>query len=122
LKETVEKTSLPNVTFLATLWKKNAIRSTIADEIIDALLGESATSVLNENKIEAGCVFILASAEKMESVSRDKVYGIIQKLEELKEQVTSRIRFKIMDVLDTYKAGWKVHKAEAGPSKFTIKP
>jgi hypothetical protein len=43
----------------------------------------------------------------------------MQRLEQLKEIVTSRIRFKIMDVTDAQAAGWHVRKAESGPSKIS---
>jgi hypothetical protein len=101
--------------FLGELYLKKLITTRIALEIIETLITED----VDEDKIEGACEFILNCSEKIRNINDEKLGTILLRLEELKEQVSARIRFKIMDIFDAKSAGWNVRKHESGPSRIS---
>jgi hypothetical protein len=76
---------------------------------------------MDEDRIECACEFILHCTAKIGKSDIDKVDRVLTRLNTLKEEVSTRIRFKIMDVFDAQSAGWCVRRSEAGPTKKTAK-
>jgi len=99
--------------FLGELYKKKLITTRIALEIISTLLED-----VEDDKIEGACEFILSCTDKIAEIQSDKLAKILTRMDELKEQVSSRIKFRIMDLFDAKEAGWNVKKFEAGPNKI----
>ena len=84
--------------FLGDLFKTKLITKRIAYEVVhDLLQGQ------DEDKIYGACVFLMLC----EGISNDeKLEGIMNRLAELKNLVSSKIKFKIMEVEEAKEANW----------------
>lgn len=110
----LRRSALSNMRFLAELYKNQLITNRIAFEIMHTLLDDSK----EEDKIEAACEFILNCPEKIRATPQIKLEGILTQLDSIKECVSSRIKFKILDIFDAKKSGWRRNRFESGPSKI----
>jgi len=101
----MRKKALGNMRFLGDLFKTKLITKRIAYEVVHDLLQGT-----DEDKIFGACVFLVLC----EGISEgEKLVEIMTRLAELKDTVSSKIKFKIMEVEEAKEANWN----SVGPAR-----
>jgi hypothetical protein len=106
-KEIIKKKTLGNVRFIGELFKVGLITTKVILGCVDSLICKEN---LDENKLEGACILLSTGGSSFE---RSKVLketeSIFKTLDDImkKESLSSKIKFKIMDLIDERNNQWK---------------
>ena len=105
--ETTQKQRfLANIRFIGELFKLKMLSEGIVNNCLEILLKQE----INEDKLECVCTLLTSVGKELDnSNNHAKMKKYFEKLESIstkKDVISSRVRFKVLDVLDLRKNGW----------------
>ena len=111
---------LGNIRFIGELFKKSMLTERIMHTCIMKLLGEGEKTP-NEEDVEALCKLMTTVGGQLDH-QKAKAYmdAYFRRMEVLSksEEMSSRHRFMLQDVIDTRAKGWRERRKEEGPKKI----
>ncbi|ABO95147.1 predicted protein, partial [Ostreococcus lucimarinus CCE9901] len=111
---------LGNIRFIGELFKKSMLTERIMHTCIMKLLGEGEKTP-NEEDVEALCKLMTTVGGQLDH-QKAKAYmdAYFRRMEVLSksEEMSSRHRFMLQDVMDTRAKGWRERRKEEGPKKI----
>lgn len=121
----VKKKILGNVRFIGELFKEGVILNRIVLECVEDLIDpsikdrrqpvETSKLKLNEEKLEGACILLLTGGACFDKEGilkdTDRLFRILEEIR-TRSDLTVRIRFLIMNVLEARKAGWAEKEEE----------
>lgn len=104
---------LGNVRFIGELFNVNLITGKIVLECVDSLINMFETEN-NEDKLEGACLLLLTGGASFERAKlKDNTDVVYQRLQTaMKRNLSARIRFKVLDLIEFRVGGWKAVKKE----------
>lgn len=113
----LKRRTLGNISFIGHLYNQGLLREQIIHNCIQDLLSST-----EEEEIECCCKMITTSGHILDTEQAQKVMNAyFRRLKELSENMPSRIKFMIMDLIDLRTAGWDKKRATA-IGKETMNP
>jgi hypothetical protein len=124
-KTLVKKKILGNVRFIGELFKEGVILNRIVLECVEDLIDpsikdrrqpvETSKLKLNEEKLEGACILLLTGGACFDKEGilkdTDRLFRILEEIR-TRSDLTPRIRFLIMNVLEARKVGWAEKEEE----------
>lgn len=110
----LKKKTLGNVRFIGELFNVNLITANIILECITSLL-DLFEKDINEDKLEGACVLLLTGAGSFERPKlKDETERIYKRLDDISNgfNISTKNKFKILDLQDHRRAGWKNFEKE----------
>lgn len=103
----IKKKTLGNVRFIGELFKVELITSKVILNCVNELIN---TEPFDEDKIEGACILLSTGGSSFERSKligeTDNIFKILESIIK-SESLTSKNRFKLMDVIDERKNNWK---------------